>query len=124
MGGELAAEDLDIFGVGFGDGVAGIVGDLNVEVDGDYGFGFDPLTVLDDRFEVPLADGLLRSCGKNGRTAYYVKILYDAVGSDHGLQDDRALHVHVLRQQRVGCLRDLSRYRFALGSVGGRGKIC
>lgn len=119
----LTAEDLDVFGVGLGDGGAGVVGDLDVEVDCDHGLGFDPLSILDDRLEVPLAHGLLGSRGKDGRTAHYMKILNDAVGSDDGLQDDRSLNVHVLRQQRVGCRRGLSRNWFTLGGVGGRGQI-
>src|SRR5258706_3110065 len=71
------------------------------EVDRDLGLGFNGFVALVVRLEMPLPDGVLRGGGEDVRAAHHAQILDDAIFADQRLQNHRALHFHLPRQQWI-----------------------
>src|SRR5215472_2840085 len=83
---ESAGQNQDLFRTGLCDGRLGrIIADLDREIYRDRGLGLYGLTVLNDWFEAPLADGLLSGGGQDYRSAHYTKVLDHPIGANQSL---------------------------------------
>ena len=71
------------------------------EVYCDAGLGLDGLTGLQIGTEAPLLDCFAGRRRKNRRSAEHMKILNVSISSNQCFENDSALHLHLLGQQRI-----------------------